>query len=805
MVAIANYFASVSVKPDERGLKAVDNYLKAIENKLRKGTNGNGTGKGLVLNVSINQRFLRKSIADTIEKGVFRAKITPVLNKGSLQAIKQQIQSVFATPINIKVNPTATRSPRAVAGTRTGTAYSWSPNPSGRGGATPHLTEWLAGRPDKSSLSAANRRYSDSIMNRGFFGPGGAPNTLRGFMGETVLGGLGRAGSSTLAGRGLSSLGGALGSARLGAVGLMGGALVKGATSLVTGIWSSLGKMVTTPFSLIGGAANAVTSGFYRLALAAAPLVASFMYINKRVQDASSKDIAINATASRMGTTGAAEKEWLYNMAQTEGMRYRDMIVPYSSFLNAYAPKKGVEASRDMFQSFSQYGRVFGATTESSGRAFYGLSQMVGKDQVMAQELNEQIAEAQGFAGFKQLMAEAYQISLGRTKEEAKKDRDAIAKMGKAMEGGKVKPGDVFPILAELLKEASSIGVEQARKSPTAAEDRFWNEMDKGWEKFTKGGGASGIQAFWDDLTSSIGEWWLDNAADLGKKFEGIVKGFKVLRSGITEFFQFMKTGENNSFSNWAAQEQGVDIVAIRRFFIDLWEGIQGITKDIAKSIGLLNSEGNLDMAEFTKRIRTFGGHVIDAVSSMMKMFAAIAKAISINMEILQGGWGNAMNAVLNPFSDAYKQRQESMGLVWSALSHGIDATASAAKGVTSPFTPSQGFYATSAPFVPGDYSLVSPSNTFVGSRLSGSSGFSGKPIRPDLYRPDQALTPQGSGLDRQVLDVNVNLTVNGDPESVKLFVTEEVTRGIAERVPTMIDYGFNGKLKSALVGAPGL
>lgn len=797
-VGIASYWASLGVKVDDKGIKAVDDYLKRIENKLRRGTTGGqGTGKGLVLNVGINQRFLRKSIAEAVEKGVFRANIVPVLSKGSLTAVKQQIQSLFSTPLNIKVNASGgTRVPRSQAG------YSWSPNPSGRGAGGVSVVERLQGNVPKGSNSAAVRRYFDSMSSAGIFGNKATPPGIKGFIGEAAVGSIGRAGSSSMLGRGLGVAGDMLGGARLGFAGLAASAGVNTITGGVKAIWSGFGKMVTTPFKLIGGAINTVTSGFYRLALAAAPLVGSFMYINKRVQDASSKDIAINATAARMGTSGAAEKDWLYGMAMNEGMRYRDMIVPYSSFLNAYAPKKGVEASRDMFQSFSQYGRVFGATTESSGRAFYGLSQMVGKDQVMAQELNEQIAEAQGFAGFKQLMAEAYQISLGKSKEEAKNDRDAIAKMGKAMEGGKVKPGDVFPILSELLKEASSIGVEQARKSPTAAEDRFWNKMDKGWEKFTTGGGANGIQSFWDDLTSSIGEWWLENAPDLGKKFDGIVKGFKVLRSGVTEFFQFMSTGQNNSFSNWASQEQGIDIVAVRRFFIDLWEGIQGITKDIAKSVGLLNAEGNLDIGEFTARIRTFGGHAIDAVSSMMKMFASIARAISINMEILQGGWGNAMNAVLNPFSDAYKQRQGALDMVWQGLGYGVDATASAAKSLTSPFTPSQGYFPLSTAFTPGDYSLVSPSNTFVGSRLSGNSGFSGKPIRPDQY---SALAPQGGGLDRQVLDVNVNLTVNGDPDSVKAFAAEEVARGIAEKVPSMIDYNISGKFKSALTNSPKL
>lgn len=263
---------------------------------------------------------------------------------------------------------------------KNGWGFNWSPNaggnPSSRAPNAPHLAEWLSGKPDKSSLSAANRRWTDSLISQGFFGPDGAPKTVRGFLGESLIGGVGRVGSSTAVGRGLGALGTVLGGARGGAVGLIGGAALTGLTTAFTGIWSGLGKLITTPFSLIGGAANAVTSSFYRLALAAAPLVASFMYINKRTQGITAQEIATNTTATRFGTTGAAERGWLANMANREGMRYEDMVMPYSSFLSAYAPSAGVEASREMFEAFSQYGRVHGATRDSSGRAFYALSQI---------------------------------------------------------------------------------------------------------------------------------------------------------------------------------------------------------------------------------------------------------------------------------------------------------------------------------------------------------------------------------------------------------------------------------------------
>lgn len=257
----------------------------------------------------------------------------------------------------------------------------WNPNPwGGSNNTVARWAEFLSGKPDKSSLTAANRRMSDMMMKSLGSNNGG----LREMIGEVALGGIGRLGSSTALGRGMGIVGNALGGLRGGGVGLAIGAVINGSMAAISGIWSTIGKIVTTPFKMLGGIVDTLTSTFYRLALTLAPLVGGFMLVNKQVQDVTSKDIAIDNTATKFGTTGQAEKNWLYNMAMTEGMRYKEMLMPYTSFLNAYAPKQGVGASREMFHAFSQYGRVHGATTESSGRAFYALSQMASKGSIMS-------------------------------------------------------------------------------------------------------------------------------------------------------------------------------------------------------------------------------------------------------------------------------------------------------------------------------------------------------------------------------------------------------------------------------------
>lgn len=421
-------------------------------------------------------------------------------------------------------------------------------------------------------------------------------------------------------------------------------------------------------------------------------------------------------------------------------------------------------------------------------------------------------------------------MSLGKTEKEAKENRNAMKELTDAMGKGLVKPDKIFPILVDLMKQASAEGTEAARRSPSAQEDRFWNRMEKGWENFTKGGGASGIANFWNDLTGSLGAWFEENGAWLGARFELFVQDLKLLRIGITDTFKYLWTGENTGFVTWLAQEQGIDLSKVRVFISDFWQGLKGIFLDVAGAIGLIDEQtGKFDFTEFGNRLRNFGSSVGKAISSIMEMFSSLARAFELNMEIIRGGFGEMARSFV-PGNDAYNKRMEAVDLVIKAIGSGFGATWEAAKAIPAPLLPStSSLYnpKTELPFVYGDYSLVSPSNTFVGSRLSGDSGFSGAPIRRRLL-PQEVISNPGTGmqipsainalppsnitpasrfeLDSQKLpplEVNVKVEVSGDPEQMKLYAAQEVARGIAESVPKMVDYSFSSKLRSALPEAP--
>ena len=407
MVAISSYFATVGARVDEKSLKDVDKFLAKLEAKLSKGIGGKGlklnvyideakfdkhlrgvmqrAGKGTPLklaNVTVDPASLAKSIRETIGKAQFRAPIQAVLSRASLSTLRAQVAGALqGLPINVRVGNVAQR---GSGGQSTGSVSSQR-RTSLTGHGDPSLQEQWMGKAGKSSLSAGNRRYYDAMVGKAFGGVGG--KSLTGMAIQGGFGGLARAGSGSLIGRMVASAGMTLGGPVGGALGLAASGVASLAGSAFTGIWSTLGKVITLPFQAISGAASMVTGAFYRIALAAIPLVAGFSVVNKNVQQVTSRNIALDTTSGRFGSNAEAEKKWLMNMANREGMSYSTMIDPYTSYMAAAAPTLGLEKTRSAFEAFNQYGSTHGATKESSGRALYAFSQMASKGTIMSEEL----------------------------------------------------------------------------------------------------------------------------------------------------------------------------------------------------------------------------------------------------------------------------------------------------------------------------------------------------------------------------------------------------------------------------------
>lgn len=631
---LAAYWASVGIKTDDKDLKKVDDYLRKIEQRLSKSAGKKGLQVNLFVdeakfhkhlqgvlnragksspfklsNVTIDSTKLVASVREVFAKAQFKAPISATISRASLQTIRSQVQAALQG-ITIGVR-TASVTPRASGGGRGTGSEAERRRASLTGRGDPSLQEFLMGKPDKSSLSAGNRRYLDAIVGRSFGGVGG--NSLTGMAIQGGLGGLARTGGGSFLGRAAGMAGMALGGPFGGAMGLVGSGILSMAGSAFTGIWSTLGKVITLPFQAISGAASMVTGAFYKIALAAVPLVAGFGLVNKNVQEAKSRQIALNTTAGRFGSNAATESKWLMSMANREGMAYSSMIDPYTSFMAAAAPALGMTRTRGIFEAFNQYGSTHGATKESSGRAMYALSQIASKGTVMSEELNQQMSEAVGYSGMKQLFAEAYQMSLGRSGAAILKGEKAITELTDAMKKGAVKSAKVLPYLEELMRRDSAAGLAEARGSSVAQQNRFRNQVSEGWMNFSAGGGEAGVAFFWQ-MMQKMGTWWTSNAAGLGRAFETTMYWLDAFRLGVYEFAQFVSTGQGNSFTDWL-KGLGLDVDSIYSAFADLKAAIMQLL--------------GLDSTGASNNLQILGDRLVTFVNSLASIVRSVEQVIN--------------------------------------------------------------------------------------------------------------------------------------------------------------------------------
>ena len=401
-VGISSYFASVGVRVDNKTLKDVDQFLAKLDKKMQSGTGKKGflvtpkidvaafekhlrsvlrgfKNNTFRVKVQVSEEGIRKSLDTILTKRAFRVPVTVTLSNSALAALRGQVQAALTgVNVNLKMgNVSQTAGRRA----RTNPSDNWSPNPDGGRGLS--TIEKLIAKTDKSSLNASSRRYFDSLTHQGLLKDIN-PNSLLGFGASAGIGSLGRMGSSTMLGRGIGLAGNAMFGARGGAIGLIASSVIPAITSSFKMIWSSLGAMISAPFKLVGGAANMVGSGFYRLALAIAPVVAAFAGIDTQVRQTTTRGIAMNTMAQRYGSTGPEERRWLMNMANRDGVVYNDVVDPFVNFISASAPSMGLEGSKSIFETLVQYGNTHGANSESMKRALVAFGQMSSKGQVMS-------------------------------------------------------------------------------------------------------------------------------------------------------------------------------------------------------------------------------------------------------------------------------------------------------------------------------------------------------------------------------------------------------------------------------------
>ena len=293
-----------------------------------------------------------------------------------------------------------------------------------------------------------------------------------------------------------------------------------------------------------------------------------------------------------------------------------------------------------------------------------------GKGKIQAEELRGQLGDAPGFGEMQGIFAEAYQRSIGRTGDQIKQGQKGIEELNDAMKNGNVLSAKVLPYVAEISKRMAAGGIDEARKASFAEENRFKNQATSGWKNFREGGGESGVAFFWQ-MMQRMGQWWIDNGSSLGSAFETAVYWLDAVRLGAYELASFVRTGENNSFVEWAS-EWGINLQEFRN---EILKSLKSLTI-IGDMFGL---NGQVDLKT---RIQNFGVRIQEILQEVNVVLEGIAQFLIAARQLKQRKWYEAY-AVLNPFSEVSKEQRASVGGLWQAVKGVFGATISAAGVVT--------------------------------------------------------------------------------------------------------------------------
>jgi tape measure domain-containing protein len=221
------------------------------------------------------------------------------------------------------------------------------------------------------------------------------------------------------------------------------------------------------------------------------------MGLNRISEDLQTGQVALGTVTKGRGKEAF---DWLRATGREIGIDYRSQLPVFSNYVASSINKQGYEGSLQSFKDISLFGMTHGATGQSMERAMLALGQMWSKGKVMAEELNNQLSEARGFGGAKEIFAEAYQIKTGGGLIGQK----AEAALIKAMKEGKVLSADILPIVAQLMRERAGQGLSEYQKTTQFQRNQMRNAFSDAVLAFGRGGFDRGMSRIFEKIATSI-------------------------------------------------------------------------------------------------------------------------------------------------------------------------------------------------------------------------------------------------------------------------------------------------------------
>ncbi len=174
--------------------------------------------------------------------------------------------------------------------------------------------------------------------------------------------------------------------------------------------------------------------------------------------------------------------------------------------------------------------------------------------------MRQQLADAAGFGESQLIFAESY----AEFTKSGLKGQKAIAALGDAMKKGKVNTADVMPLVAKRMQEMANPGIEEAKKSATAAQARNANARRKMLESFSENGGEKGLATMWMALERVMTRLQ-ERMPQIGALFEGAMNIFAKAVDGFMDISDALFFGKESELSKTLASF-GLSLIGIHNF-----------------------------------------------------------------------------------------------------------------------------------------------------------------------------------------------------------------------------------------------
>ncbi len=205
--------------------------------------------------------------------------------------------------------------------------------------------------------------------------------------------------------------------------------------------------------------------------------------LNRNMQEVQGQELALQTVA---GDKAPQYQEFINNLGNRLGMTTSTLMPGFTQWL-AGAQGTALEPNlQSGFEAFTQYGAVTGMDPQSMKGSLRAITQMISKQQIMAEELRGQLSEHMPAAV--RIMADA--VTGGDTK--------ALTEL---MAKGGLNPNEALPKFFDILRSRSEGMLPQYLGTTRFAQGSFNKAVEDMMKIFSKSGGESGFTNFFRTMT----------------------------------------------------------------------------------------------------------------------------------------------------------------------------------------------------------------------------------------------------------------------------------------------------------------